>query len=52
MGDRADRGEVVDMMIGEERRTVYIEPIEVPEEVPARPDEPMVDPREPEPIPA
>jgi len=41
------------MMIGEERRTVYIEPIETPAEVPPRPDLPVADPwNEPEPVPA
>jgi hypothetical protein len=40
------------MMIGEERRTVYIEPIEVPTDVPP-PDQPVSDPgRDTEPVPA
>jgi len=41
------------MMIGEERRTVYIEPIETPTDEPPRPDQPVGAPdRDTEPVPA
>jgi hypothetical protein len=41
------------MMIGEERRTVYIEPIEVPTDMPPPPDRPVSDPgRDTDPVPA
>jgi hypothetical protein len=41
------------MMTGEERRTVYIEPIEMPTDEPPRPDQPVGAPdRDTEPVPA
>jgi len=41
------------MMTGEERRTVYIEPIEMPTDEPPRPDQPVgAQDRDTEPVPA